>query len=81
MTQAAQRHEDMPSSEMQDSEQFDKFLQVYAQLTSCINLIISNDKEAKKLLILSPIIEKHITELTREQKNFLAGRKTEDPLK
>ena len=48
----------------------DKFLQVYAQLTSCINLIISNDTEAQKLLILSPIIEKHITELTREQKNF-----------
>ena len=29
-------------------------------------------------MILSPIIEKHITELTREQKNFLAGRKSEE---
>ena len=63
---ASQRSEDMGSNERKDSDQFDKFLQVYAQLTSCINLIISNDTEAKKLLILSPIIEKHITELTKE---------------
>ena len=61
-----------------DSEQFDKFLQVYAQLTSCINLIIGNDTQAQKLLILSPIIEKHITQLTRDQKNFLAGCKNDE---
>ena len=66
------------NNELKDSEQFDKFLQVYAQLTSCINLIIGNDTQAQKLLILSPIIEKHITQLTRDQKNFLAGRKNDE---
>lgn len=38
-------------------------MQVYAFFTSCLNLLLQNDKEAHKLLILQPMIEKHITEL------------------
>ncbi len=38
-------------------------MQVYAFFTSCLNLVLLNDKQAHKLLILQPMIEKHITEL------------------
>ena len=42
-------------------------MQVYAFFTSCLNLVHQNEKEAHKLLILQPMIEKHITELKLDQ--------------
>lgn len=46
-----------------DYEFLERVMQVYAFFTSCLNLVLLNDKQAHKLLILQPMIEKHITEL------------------
>ena len=42
-------------------------LTVYAFFTSCLNLVLQNDREAHKLQLLQPLIEKHITELKLDQ--------------
>ena len=44
-------------------------MHIYAFFTSCLNvaLTLQNEKEAHKLLILQPMIEKHITELKMDQ--------------
>ena len=46
-----------------DGEFLERIMHVYAFFTSCLNLVLQNDTEAHKLLILQPMIEKHITEL------------------
>ena len=48
-------------------------MQVYAFFTSCLNLVLQNNKEAHKLLILQPMIEKHITELKLDQLSVQAS--------
>ena len=40
-------------------------------------MIIEKDTEADKLMILSPIIEKHRNQLTKDQNNYLAEKKAE----
>ena len=57
---------DQENSESKDSEQCDKFLEKFCQLNGFINMIIENDTEADKLMILSPIIEKHRNQLTKD---------------
>lgn len=49
-----------------DCEFLERIMHVYAFFTSCLNLIAQNDKEAHKLLILQPMILKHITELKQD---------------
>ena len=46
-----------------DCDFLEHVMQVYAFFTSCLNLVLQNDQEAHKLLILQPMIEKHITDL------------------
>ena len=43
-------------------------------------MIIENDSEADKLMILSPIIEKHRSQLTKDQNNYLAEKRQESRL-
>ena len=43
-------------------------------------MIIENDTEVDKLMILSPIIEKHRNQLTKDQNNYLAEKKSESKL-
>ena len=43
-------------------------------------MIIENDSEADKLMILSPIIEKHRNQLTKDQNNYLAEKRQESRL-
>ena len=57
---------DQENDESKDSEQCDKFLEKFCQLNGFINMIIENDTEADKLMILSPIIEKHRNQLTKD---------------
>ena len=48
-----------------DCEFLERLMHIYAFFTSCLNvaLEIKNEKEAHKLLILQPMIEKHINEI------------------
>lgn len=56
-----------------DCDFLERIMHVYAFFTSCLNLVGQNDKEAHKLLILQPMIEKHITELKLDQLNIQTG--------
>ena len=71
---------DQDKDESKDSEQCDKFLEKFCQLNGFINMIIENDTEADKLMILSPIIEKHRNQLTKDQNNYIAEKKADTRL-
>ena len=54
-----------------DDEFFESMMQRYAFYTSSLNLSLQSDTETTKLTVLLPMIEKHASELKREEQALL----------
>lgn len=44
-------------------------MQVYTFFTSCLTLLLQNDQDTNKIIILQPIIEKQISDLKLDQED------------